>query len=192
MTHWTLSTWTDAALLAQQIAPDFDPPAAAAGQAPHAWFGQLVDTGTYHEAAMFLAHALPRYECVLWGAQALLAMGAVDRHDPLMIAVLRWLDQPGDALRRHAGELGDAARRGTPARTMALAVMASGGSIAPPDYAPVLPPLGVCALLVSTAVMSGACVEGDYRQRMAQALSQGEAIARGPVAQNAPSAHTQA
>jgi hypothetical protein len=154
-------------------------PAAAAGLSPLAWFARLMDDDVFHEAALFLAHALPRYECVLWGAQALMAMGAADRQDPLMVAVLRWIDQPGDGLRREAGRIADEARRDSPARMLAAGVMMSGGTISDPDYAPILPPPGACALYVAGAVMAGAALGGAYGDRMRQALERGAAIAAG-------------
>ena len=175
---WTRSPWADAGQLAGEIDPDDIPPAAV-GQPPHAWYAQLCADGVLHKAAMFLAHALPRYECVVWGAQALLDMGAIERHDPVTNAVLRWIDQPGDALRREAGERAAATRRESPARTLAEAVMFSGGSLAPAEYATVLPPEGACALMVAAALMAGAGQTGDYRARMQRALALGEAIAQG-------------
>ena len=132
-----------------------------------------------HGDFAFLAHALPRYEAVVWGAQVLLEAGIADRHDPLMVAVLRWIDQPGDDLRRNAGDLAEATRRNTPARNLAHAVLMSGGSIAPPEFPAVQPPTAVCAALVTGAVLAGAYALRDPRAALDLALKLGEAIANG-------------
>jgi len=176
---WIRSAWTDAALLSAQIDPDAIV-TQAAGQPLHAWFATLVSQDKLFDAALFLGSALPRFECVMWGTQVLMEMAAVDRQDPIMVAVLRWIDQPSDALRRHAGELAEAARRETPARKVGMAVMMSGGSLAPEGLAPVLPPPGTCAVLVAGAVFSGAYSRPDSKMALRRALLAGEAIASAP------------
>ncbi len=165
-------------MLSEQIDPD-SVASEAAGQPPHAWFTKLRDSGKLFDATRFVTHALPRYECVVWGAQALLSMGAVERLDPNMVAVLRWIDQPSDALRREAGELAEATRRDGPAKMLGLAVMMSGGSLSAPEYPPVLPPTSVCAHLVAAAVLTGAHLLPDPSQALQQALAAGEAMAQG-------------
>ena len=131
---WSRSTWTDAGQLANLIDPDADS-SEAVGQTPPAWFARLVGRGDLTEACEFLAHALPRYECVVWAAQALLETGAVDRADPAVVAILRWIDNPDDATRRAAGAAADAVRNASAPKLLANAVFFSGGSIAPPDLA---------------------------------------------------------
>lgn len=175
---WNRTTWSDAAQISALIDPD-DVPEAAAQHPPHVWFAQLVEQGRLADAVIFLAHALPRYECAAWGAQALLDIGAVDRLDPLMVAVLRWIDQPSDALRRDAGNLADATRRSTPPKLLAQAVMMSGGSIAPPDLHPILPSAGICAALVAGAILGGVKNLPDPDKALRRAIELGEALAAG-------------
>lgn len=173
---WTRSAWTDAAQIAGLIDPD-DVPEGAAQQQPHHWHAQLVEQGRLGEAVIFLAHALPRYECVAWGAQALLDIGAIDRYDPLTVATLRWIDLPGDALRREAGDLADSTRRNSAARMLAHAVAFSGGSLAPPDLPAVQPPPGVCAAFVSGAILDGVKYQPDPDAALLRAIELGEAMA---------------
>jgi hypothetical protein len=175
---WIRSSWTDASQLEQIIDPKrraSDTP----GLPPHEWFAKLVADGKQIDALAFVAHALPRYECVVWATRAMMEMGAVDRHDPFMVAVLRWIDEPSDTLRRAAGTLADASSDGTPARTLALAVLFSGGSLAPPEYAAVQPPTDVCAKFAFTAVLSAAVDQASRDTALAKALELGEAMARG-------------
>jgi hypothetical protein len=178
LSPWTRSTWTDAAQLAESVHPDKIPDGAA-GQLPHQWYGALVAGGRLFEATEFLAHALPRYECAVWATQALLEMDAADRHDPLMVAVLRWIDEPSDALRRAVGEVIEATRRDSPAKMLAQAVLLSGGSLAPEDMPAVLPPPDVCAKLAAGAVISGAYTRPDPDAAMQKTLVAGEAMAAG-------------
>lgn len=175
---WSRSSWTDAGQLIELIDPERRP-VKLTGQAPHAWFADLVSAGKYSDALSFVAHALPRYECVTWSAQALIDIGAVDRREPLMVAILRWIDEPSDQLRRAAGELGDNTREDTPSRMLALAVMFSGGSIAPADMPPVQPPTDVCAKFAHAAVLKGALARPDRVTAQRRALELGEAMARG-------------
>ena len=175
---WQRTVWSDAGQIARQIDPD-SPPHESDRLPPHLRFAELTGQGRRNDAVAFLAHALPRYEAVVWGAQVLLEAGIADRHDPLMVAVLRWIDQPGDDLRRNAGDLAEATRRNTPARNLAHAVLMSGGSIAPPEFPAVQPPTAVCAALVTGAVLAGAYALRDPRAALDLALKLGEAIANG-------------
>ena len=176
---WSRTVWSDAGQIARQINPE-SPPHESDRLPPHQRFAELTGQGRRNDAVMFLAHALPRYECVVWAAQVLLEAGIADRHDPLMVAVLRWIDQPGDALRRTAGDLAKGARRNTPACKLAFAVMMSGGSVAPPELPAVQPPPDVCAAMVAGAVLGGIYDLRDPAPALDLALRLGEAIAKGP------------
>lgn len=178
MASWTKSTWTDAGQIAFMIDPDA-PDGAATGHALDAWYARLVQGGDLAGAAMFLGHALPRYECVVWALRSLIDAALVDRANPLVVAVLRWIDSPDDDLRRAAGDLADAERRNSPARYLAQAVFYSGGSIAPRDLAPVQPPPDLCAKLAAGAVLSAAYASGDPAQAMRAALAVGEPMVTG-------------
>ncbi len=175
---WTRPTWTDAAQLADMIDPDH-PNRPANGQPLHEWFGYLRDSGDLDAAISFLAHALPRYECVTWAAQTLIDTGAINRRDPLVISVLRWVDEPGDRMRRDAGALADLERRNTAPKLLAQAVFLSGGSLTSADLHPVQPPEDVCAKLVAAAICVGAYAQPDPQAVLNRALALGEATAQG-------------
>lgn len=175
MTAWNHSPWIDAGQLALVIDPG-NPPAEAEGQTLPAWFARLVGDGDLDAALEFLAHALPRYECVVWAARALMETGIADRHDPLMIAVLRWIDSPDDALRRAAGDAGDDAKKTTPAKLLCDAVFLSGGSLAPAEFPAIQPDPHLCARMAAIAVVLGAHTLSDPDGAMRQALAIGEAM----------------
>ena len=175
---WSRSIWTDAGQLVSLIDPDGDP-GNAAGQSLQAWHACLVESGEIRAALAFLAHALPRYECVVWAAQALIEAGAVERKDPLVVAVLQWIDDPDDAKRRSAGDAAEAVRKTTPAKLLGHAVFLSGGSLAPKDLPPVQPPPDVCAKLAAGAVLLGAHSLPDPPAALRKALALGEAIVTG-------------
>jgi hypothetical protein len=152
---WSLSTWTDAGQLAAQIDAD-NVPADAAGMAPAQWFATLRAQGKRFDAATFLAHALPRYECVVWAVRSLIEGGVLDRTDPFATAALRWIDDPCDRLRRAAGEMAERSGRARAGELLCQAVFHSGGSIAPEDLHAVPAPPHMCALMASGAVLTGA------------------------------------
>ncbi|MEP7222374.1 MAG: hypothetical protein ABI673_06860 [Novosphingobium sp.] len=175
MTAWNHSPWTDAGQLTLVIDPD-NPAQDAQGQTLPAWFARLKDDGDLDGALEFLAHALPRYECVVWAAQALLETGIANRNDPLMIAVLRWIDSPDDTMRRTAGEAGDEAKKTTPAKLLCDAVFLSGGSLAPVEFPAVQPDPYLCARMAAISVVLGAHTLPDPDGAMRRALAIGEAM----------------
>ena len=170
---WPLSQWTDAGQIVCAIS-DRNKAGDAAGVDPPRWYGQLRDDGRREDAVMFLAHAMPRYECVVWGAQALLAMNVVRRDDPLFVAVLRWIDDPGDATRRAAARQVEALDTDDPRWALAQAVFFSGGSIAPEGLAAVQPDAHVCARMVGGALLFGAREAKDRDKALDMALAMGE------------------
>src|SRR6185503_3489495 len=143
MNAWTRSPWTDAGQIVAFIDPD-GLPGESAGRPPSEWYRRLIAANDMSGAIEFLALALPRYDCIVWVAQALLETGAVDRHDAMMTTVLRWIDNPQDDLRRRAQAEAIAERRTNAAKLLALAIAYSGGSVAPPDLPPVNVPPESC------------------------------------------------
>ena len=139
MNAWTRSPWTDAGQILSLIDPHA-PPGPAAGLPPAEWYAHLLETNETSGAISFLA-------------QALLEIGAVDRHDRIMTSVLRWIDSPDDSLRRLALAEAERESRDTPAKLLAFAVALSGGSMVPPEYPPVTVPPETCAKLAATALI---------------------------------------
>lgn len=109
---------------------------------PKDFIERLVAANLHADAVRFLAHALPRRECVWWAWVC--ARKVAGAEPPLAIknaldATERWIVQPTEDHRRQALVFGEAADFGTPAGCAALAAFMSGGSLAPPE-APAVPP----------------------------------------------------
>ena len=173
---WNRTNWTDAAQIAQFIDPDRVPPGAA-GLPPQSWFGQLLSAGQLNDAVSFMAHALPRYECVIWMARSLIESGAVDRRDPLVVAVLRWIDDPCEDLRRAVEKLLNGEVVTSPAYMLAKAAFMSGGSISLAEYPPVLAPPDASAKFAAGAVFDAAFISGNPASLLRQATEIGDAMA---------------
>lgn len=144
-------------------------------------------SGDLPAAIDYLAHALPRVEAIAWAARILddgsrrheLERG--DRH--ALDTALRWVGEPGEAYRRAAGEAADRAGRRSPERCLALAVFASGGSIAPPGMVPIAPPPEAVPRYVAGAIKQAAYRGDDAERAFRDALTLGEAVAeRGAAA----------
>jgi hypothetical protein len=108
--------------------------------APKDFITRLVAAKLPIDAVRFLAHALPRRECVWWAWVC--ARKAAGAEPPLPIknaldATERWIVQPTEDHRRQTLIFGEAADFGTSAGCAALAAFMSGGSLAPPDAPPV-------------------------------------------------------
>jgi uncharacterized protein DUF6931 len=178
MAPWTRSTWADAGQLLAVVDPDALH-ADADGKALADWFAGAVQKRDIVGALFFLAHALPRYECVVWAARCLIEGGGAARSEPAMIAILRWIDDPDDELRRAAGDAAGDIAGTTPTKLLGQAIFLSGGSLAPKDLPPVQPPSDVCAKLAGAAVLLGAHRTANSDAALLQALAIGEAIVSG-------------
>jgi hypothetical protein len=179
MNIWPKSNWTDAGQIYEFIggAITHDGPVDALNQPPSDYFSVLMEAGKLRDAVYFVSHALPRYESVVWAAQTLLASGTVDRHNPLVVAVLRWIDDPCEDLRRNVQTLTAAEQIITPAYMLANSVFMSGGSISTPDATPVLAPPNACAKFATGAVLDAAAASGNSAQLLRQAAELGHAMA---------------
>ncbi|MET0252180.1 MAG: hypothetical protein ABW203_08390 [Novosphingobium sp.] len=173
--EWSLTKWSDAAQVLGEIGNEGE--AAQPGEAPGAYCRRLIEMGSLADAATFLAHALPRYECIAWAGRALLDEGAAARGDPLMIAVLRWIDNPVDPNRRAAFQAAEDAAADTPARLLALAVYLSGGSLSEPDLPAVLPPSHVSAKLAAAALVKGAYASAAPAEALRRIVGRGVTLA---------------
>lgn len=179
MKAWPGTNWTDSrqvvdyigdAVDAGDLADKFDLP-------PDKFFELLVAGKRLREAVQFVAHALPRYEGIVWALQALLQANALDRSAPVTNAILRWVDGPNEELRRDIQILADAELDFTPARLLGMAVFSSGGSVSEPDLPPVLAPPSTSARLAAGAVLTAAYATSDPNAVLLQAARAGAAMA---------------
>lgn len=155
MKAWPKVTWSDSAQILELMDVEIDGGDRVLPE-PQEHFEALVTAGRLREAAEFIAHALPRYEGIVWAVQTLLVKSAIDRSSPLVVAILRWVDNPDDERRRAVYALTETAHKNDPAKMIGMGVFMSGGSISEPDLAPVLAPHGVSAKFAAAAVLGAA------------------------------------
>ncbi|WP_343610904.1 hypothetical protein [Novosphingobium sp.] len=132
------------------------------------------------QALNFIAHALPRFEAILWAAAVVAGTQgpAPTREEHITRSAIRhWMEVQDDATRRAAHDSAQNLSRDLPERSLASAIFYSGGSIAPVKAAPVLPVPGLANRLAAIAVMQAAYRSGDAPGLIAHALSQAEGVA---------------
>jgi len=125
------------------------------GMAPRDFVQALVAHKQYDAAVDFLAHALPAREAVWWGCLCLQhacgnSLSAPDK--AAATAAVQWVLRPTEQNRAAAKAPGEAAKPPSPAGALAQAANWTGGSLGPPNAAPMPPGLFMPALAVATAV----------------------------------------
>ena len=184
MSEWSRVKWSEARQVLRQ-AGDQPDPAVVPQVAPREWFERLRGEGRDYEAAQFLGLALPRYETVAWAARAVRDLrDPEDRSSPeaeALKAALLWVSDPTEQRRRAAAAAAEKARSDSPERLTALAVFASGGSMAPAEYDPVPAPRELAGLLAGGAVCMAAHKSKDVKAAFATALDAGARMAAGEV-----------
>lgn len=178
MRRWKQVKWAEAGQVSAILGwpksnHDADPPETV--------FDRLIEEGREDDAALFLGQALPRFEAVAWAArtvQELVPTPSAQDAEALK-ATLLWLQDPSDGRRRAAFAVAEQFRGGSPQRQCALAVFFSGGSIAPVDVEPVLPPKDTVGAFAAGAVLTAATASGRHAESLRSALALGDAIASG-------------
>lgn len=136
------------------------------------------------QATRFLAQCLPPMEALRWVAACLHAMPAAEApaRSAATRAVSRWLDDPSDANRRIAHEVGQVAGWASAEGAACLAVFLSGGSLAPSSPAqPVHQGPGAFGQAVAGAVLMAAfgAGAGRFERRLAIYVDLGATAATG-------------
>jgi hypothetical protein len=178
MRRWKQVKWTEAGQIAAILGwpksdHDADPPEMV--------FDRLIEEGREDDAALFLGQALPRFEAVAWAARTVqeLALTPSAQDAEALNATLLWLQDPNDGRRRAALVIADRSRGASPQRQCALAVFFSGGSIAPVDAEPILPPKDTVGAFAAGAVLTAATESGRHTESLRSALALGDALASG-------------
>src|SRR5579863_5465832 len=121
---------------------------------PLEYLNLLVANQLYADAVRFLAHALPKRECVWW-AWVCARRSAGEKPPPKIKSSLdateKWIAQPNEENRRIAKAAADAAGIASAAGCAGLAAFFSGGSLGPPEAPPVQPGDYLTAKAVSGA-----------------------------------------
>ena len=142
---WNVVKWT----LAGQITPFFKLSEAAAPlldgeEPPEQFFSALRNAGALDDAMQFLCYALPRRVAIAWGRVCVGRTGGAVQLSPADMAayssVGAWLGDPTDERRYVAFDAAKAAEMRSAEALLAVAVYASGGSLAAPHSPQPCPP----------------------------------------------------
>lgn len=154
------------------------------GNTPPAYLEQLILGRHYQDAIRFLARALPTREAAWWACVSV--RNGVDQstaaNDIKALELAeQWVFKPTDENRYKAHEAVESLANDSPIHWTGMAVLWSGGSMAPPDV-PVVPTApNMCGMAVSGAVMlAGLTDDAQESARLYELfLKQGIAIANG-------------
>jgi len=157
---------------------------ARAGQTPAQLFDLLMEKQQFLDAIKYLSHALPKRESVWWACTCLklsAAIGADAKGVAALRAAEKWVNDPSEENRQAAMPAAEAARFGTPAGCVALAVFFSGGSLGPPNVAAIPPAETLTGDAVAGAVMLSAVIQSPEKapERYRSFLARGVEIANG-------------
>lgn len=128
---------------------------------------RLLAAGLMEEAVRVAAHALPKRHAVWWACLCTRAMPmapSVPEVDTALLAAERWVMAPGEAHRRAGMDIAQRIGFQHAESWLAMAAFWSGGSMAPLDHPPVLPPDHLTGVAVVSAIVLAAA-----RQRPEQA-----------------------
>jgi hypothetical protein len=124
-------------------------------QGPREFIEHLLEKEHFKAAVLLLAHGLPTREAIWW-AWVCARRASGPEPAPEIRAALegteRWITQPSEAHRRPMLEIADTAGLDSAAGAAALAVFFSGGSIAPPEIAPVEAPPHAAAKAIGGSI----------------------------------------
>jgi hypothetical protein len=129
------------------------------GMTPRQYLDVLIEKEEFPDAARFLATALPKREAVLWATRCAERVAGENPPAPIFAALKAaeaWVAEPCEEARRAAQPAAEGAGYDTPAGTAAAAAFWSGGSLGPPDVAPIPPADHLTAHGAACAVMLAA------------------------------------
>jgi hypothetical protein len=180
MTDWAMVQWSQAHQITKAMGVK-GKDAPAEGVTPSQHFAKLMAAKQYQNALTFLAHALPRYEAVIWTQKVLDQVTPDNKRDPedltAMQAARKWIAEPVESLRRDAWELAQSMDEQSPEKLMLQAIYLSGGSIAPEDLQAVHPAPDMAAKLASAAILAGVHRSAEPNKALVTALESGERLA---------------
>lgn len=157
--------------------------------APPEYLEQLISAKHYQDAIKFLARALPSREAAWWACVS--ARNGVDEHTSAnetkaIRLAEQWVFKPTDENRHKAHDAVGPLENDSPIHWVGMAVLWSGGSMAPPDVPNVPTAPNMCGMAVSGAVMLAGLSDEveESAQRYELFLKRGIAIANGSNAKD--------
>jgi len=128
-------------------------------QPPDEFLEALVDAELFVDACKLLAIWLPKTDAVAWAGQCvreIFGESLTAKEEQALKAALDWASDPSEENRRAAGAAGEAVGHDHAAGVLGMAAFVSGGSLAPPDLAPVPPAEGLTARCIAAAIAMAA------------------------------------
>lgn len=183
MERWDRVKWSAAGQVVTMLGEPFEGFDAQLDLPPAEYYHALREADRLDDAVRFLAQALLRYESVAWAARVVRDNPPAAGHSPEEAAVIRaallWVQDPSDLRRRAAFDAAEAARGDAGAGIiLGYAAFLSGGSLAPENLEPVLPPPESAGRLAGAAIMLATTYAADRPAALRSALELGEQIAR--------------
>lgn len=177
--EWEAVRLTQARQVAQLM--DRDPEEWPDDCGTSAGYRALKGAGNLSGAVEYLTHALPRLEAIAWAAR--IVEDAATYHPPAprerraLDIALRWLGERTDAHRRAVMPAVNDVRHPGAECHLCHAIFYSGGSIAEPAQAPILPPPEAAARYAVSAIRACVYRDADRAAAFARVLALGERVA---------------
>ncbi len=153
------------------------------GMEAQAFLDLLIEQQYFADAVHVLAHSMPKREAIWWACLCSRPESAAAAPPPAAAAqeaAEAWVIDPTDEKRRAAHAAAEPAGIGTPVGLTCEAVFFSGGSIGPPDVAPVLPKEHLAATFAGNAVVLAAVADPKtIPTKYRQLLELGQQVASG-------------
>lgn len=133
---------------------------------PRPYLEALIEKSHHADAAMLMAHSLPKRESIWWACRCVrhaLGASAAPAAQDLIAAAEAWVAKPSDEARRAAFAKAEAANFDPPAGLLGMAVFFSSGSLSLPNL-PIVPPKDhLAAGMVGNAVKIAAVSQGGAK-----------------------------
>lgn len=159
----------------------------ASDPSPSRFLAGLIEARCHGDAVVYLAHALPKPDAVLWACKCVrMVLGgeAPAEAAQAVDAAEAWAMEPSAGNSRAAGAAAGEMANDYGARFAALAAFWSGESMAPPELPPVPPPPALTGAAVAGAIQIAAAAgeAAATPQRYREFLARGILIGRTPLA----------
>jgi hypothetical protein len=181
MSAWISVSWTKA----QQIKGLYEKRAVMLLDphlTPEAYYLTLIAQKEHNEAIFYVAHALPRFEAIVWAGKVfdmLRPLSDLDAEGQQASTLIkRWVNDPDEGKRRACYAFAETMDETTPEKLVLLAIFLSGGSMAPEDFTPVHPKEDITAKLVAAALIDVVTQSGHRETALIKTLEIGERIAQ--------------
>jgi hypothetical protein len=133
---------------------------------PRPFLETLIEKKHHADAALLMAHAMPKREAVWWACSCIRKIVAPLKptDEGILKTAEDWVAKPSDELRRETFRLAEVDSFEPPSGFVGMAVFFSSGSLAPPGLPVVAPKEHLTATMVGNAVRVVAASQGGPKQ----------------------------